>query len=45
MEGEALSIADKLALIIRLAEMAGLAEDDRLIRQYLNQINTLSFIG
>jgi len=42
MEGEALTIAERCAKIIRLAELAQAAEDERIYRQYMNQINILS---
>ena len=44
MEGEALTIAEKLSKIIRLAERAKAAEDERELRQLMNQINLLSAI-
>lgn len=43
--GEAVSIQDKLATIIKLAEMAAKTSDTRLIRQYMGQISVLSYIG
>jgi hypothetical protein len=39
-----MTLEEKLSKIIRLAELAKAATDERILRQYLNQINIISAI-
>jgi len=40
-----LTISERCAKIIRLAELAQVTEDEREFRQLMNQIQVLSFVG
>jgi hypothetical protein len=44
-ESEAVTVAERCAKIIRLAELAQAAEDERGYRQYMEQIHIISFVG
>jgi len=44
-EGEALTIQERLSKIIKLAELAGKADDMRIYNQYMLQIHILSYVG
>jgi hypothetical protein len=43
--GGHMTIAERCAKIIRLAELAQAAEDERGYRQYMEQIHIISFVG